>query len=228
MKKLIFSLTWLFLSALPLSAQRIDEATLPVLSGDVLKQTIRLASIAGTQGLEAEKQQDLTGLTERWFVINDAIQEGKHNMGGEENVNRDGNFGDFWVARGLWREIKQMVELYKEYVSGLDDVKYASEALKDETMDVFVNKRYEAADVFEDMLHVVKDQSAAHPQMSIRQCFSRGEAMKTRVKDINTALKWQLNKVYQYAQMGTGSNLSKDVQPGTRGDFDPSEYNRQH
>lgn len=235
MKILIFK--WLlgltvFLS-LPGYAQRTDEATLPVLRKDLAKQTARLAEISGLQAIEAVQQDRLAALTEAWVVMNDSVQEGLRRFGQDFEEGNDSTQTDhtafelFWLTKGLWKQIRQMVDLYGEYLSGFEDMKFVNAALRNETTDVFVTQGYNTIEVFNNMMGIIRDQSSANPQMSVRQCYTKGEDMMRQVKSINATLKWQLRRVYEFALMNNKLDPFGTQTPPVKGDFDPADMNRQ-
>ena len=172
-----------WLSVVSAYGQITDSATLPVLQKDVADQTARLVAISGVQIVEAEQMEDLARFTEEWVEMNEAVQHGLRTFG--QNGWEDGPqstvdvaFEDFWLVKGLWKQIRQMVSLYGDYLSGFEHMDFAVNALRTETMDVFITQGYNTIGVFNNMMGIIKDRTSAHPQMTIRQCFTKGEDMK--------------------------------------------------
>lgn len=239
MKTLIFKVTVCLgvLAVLPVRGQIVDSATLPVLTNDLASQTIRLTEISGLQLVEATQQANLTDLTEKWVVMNDSVQEGLRRFGkgypdeNNDSIQADGSlFEHFWLVRGLWKQIHQMVQLYGDYLSGFDNIDFVTNALRKETMDVFITQGYNTIEVFNNMMGIIRDQSSANPQMSVRQCFTKGEYIKRQVTSINTALKWQLRRVHEYSLMNNQSDpfYRFDTSHGSKGEFDPEDMNKQY
>lgn len=239
MRTLIFKLIVCFgaLAVIPVRAQIIDSATLPVLSNDLASQTIRLTEISGLQLVEATQQANLTDLTEKWVIMNDSVQEGLRRFGkgypdeGDDSTQADRSvFENFWLVRGLWKQIHQMVQLYADYLSGFDNINFVTNALREETMDVFITQGYNTIEVFNNMMGIIRDQSSSNPQMSVRQCFTKGEYIKRQVTSINTALKWQLRWVHEYSLMNNQLDpfYRSDISHGSKGNFDPEDMNKQY
>ena len=105
---------------------------------------------------------------------------------------------------------------------------FAVNALRTETMDVFITQGYNTIGVFNNMMGIIKDRTSAHPQMTIRQCFTKGEDMKRQVTAINNALKWQLRRVHDYSLMNNTLDPFKcqDIPAKGDNDFDPAKANR--
>ena len=165
--------------------------------------------------------------------MNEAVQNGLRTFG--QNGWEDGPqstvdvaFEDFWLVKGLWKQIRQMVSLYGDYLSGFEHMDFAVNALRTETMDVFITQGYNTIGVFNNMMGIIKDRTSAHPQMTIRQCFTKGEDMKRQVTSINNALKWQLRRVHDYSLMNNTLDPFKcqDIPAKGDNDFDPAKANR--
>lgn len=235
MKRLIFK-WFLNLAAcvcIPVQAQIIDQATLPVLTNDMFRQTQRLAEISVIQRFEAEQQEDLARFTEYWAVMNDSIQEGLRSFGkgypvdGLDSLNvRQDSFEYFWLSKGLWKEIRLMVDLYGEYLSEFEKMTFVTNALQSETTDVFITQGYNTIEVFNNMMGIIRDRLSANPQMSLRQCYTKGEDMKRQVTSINAALKWQLRRVYEFSLMNNNLDPFRRTEPDVKEDFDPAKYNK--
>ena len=222
-----------WLSVVSAYGQITDSATLPVLQKDVADQTARLVAISGVQIVEAEQMEDLARFTEEWVEMNEAVQNGLRTFGqnGWEDGPQstvDAAFEDFWLVKGLWKQIRQMVSLYGDYLSGFEHMDFAVNALRTETMDVFITQGYNTIGVFNNMMGIIKDRTSAHPQMTIRQCFTKGEDMKRQGTSINNALKWQLRRVHDYSLMNNTLDPFKGRDIPTKGnnDFDPAKANR--
>lgn len=233
----------LLLAALSVRAQIVDSATQPVLQSDLAKQTARLVSVSGVQLVEATQMDQLAEFTEEWVIMNDSIQEGLRQFGkdynatekndstGVENDSTDVDrsaFEKFWIVKGLWNEIRQMVSLYGDYMDGFDKLEFVVGALQTETVDVFITQGYNTIEVFNNMMGILKDQSSAHPQMSVRQCFTKGEDLKKQVRGINKVLKWQMLRVRNYSAMNNTLDPFNRFNNATKGPegFDPAKLNQ--
>lgn len=210
----------------PLRAQISDQLTVPNLSKDMASYAARVSSFAVAQRLEDEAQVELTEFTEEWMAINDSIQDGLRLFGagvaeGSEPESSVGMLEVYWLARGLWGNIRQMISLYDSFLDRLDNTNYAFAALREETLAVFMTQGYNSIELLDVMLQIIKDQAGEYPQMSIRQCYDLGDEMNKRVTEINLALKAQLIRVDRFAALRTPDKLLDIV-----GRYDPAVKNR--
>ena len=210
----------------PLRAQISDQLTVPNLSKDMASYAARVGSFAVAQRLEDEAQVELTEFTEEWMAINDSIQDGLRLFGagveeGSEPESSVGMLEVYWLARGLWGNIRQMISLYDSFLDRLDNTNYAFAALREETLSVFMTQGYNSIELLDVMLQIIKDQAGEYPQMSIRQCYDLGDEMNKRVTEINLALKAQLIRVDRFAALRTPDKLLDIV-----GRYDPAVKNR--
>ena len=210
----------------PLRAQISDQLTVPNLSKDMASYAARVSSFAVAQRLEDEAQVELTEFTEEWMAINDSIQDGLRLFGagveeGSEPESSVGMLEVYWLARGLWGNIRQMISLYDSFLDRLDNTNYAFAALREETLSVFMTQGYNSIELLDVMLKIIKDQAGEYPQMSIRQCYDLGDEMNKRVTEINLALKAQLIRVDRFAALRTPDKLLDIV-----GRYDPAVKNR--
>ena len=210
----------------PLRAQISDQLTVPNLSKDMASYAARVGSFAVAQRLEDEAQVELTEFTEEWMAINDSIQDGLRLFGagveeGSEPESSVGMLEVYWLARGLWGNIRQMISLYDSFLDRLDNTNYAFAALREETLSVFMTQGYNSIELLDVMLQIIKDQAGEYPQMSIRQCYDLGDEMNKRVTEINLALRAQLIRVDRFAALRTPDTLLDIV-----GRYDPAVKNR--
>ncbi len=230
--KVVLALSgWICLLA-PAHAQLEDVATFPVLKSDLSNQTKRLVAISATQIVEANMMEDLAIFTDKWVAMNDSVQKGLRQFGSKGDAYGNSAdllntpFEDFWLVRGLWKEIRQMISLYGDYLDGFEDMDFAIGALREETMDVFINQGYNAIEVFNNMIGIIRDRTSANPQMTIRQCYTKGEDMKRQVVGINRSLKRQLIRVRNYKVMNNKLDPFGTMDPATKGNWDPAQMNK--
>lgn len=222
-----------WLSVVSAYGQITDSATLPVLQKDVADQTARLVAISGVRSvLPAILSEGTQAVLHRLVHFDPLFRKACQILHllrfhyPQSTV--DVAFEDFWLVKGLWKQIRQMVSLYGDYLSGFEHMDFAVNALRTETMDVFITQGYNTIGVFNNMMGIIKDRTSAHPQMTIRQCFTKGEDMKRQVTSINNALKWQLRRVHDYSLMNNTLDPFKcqDIPAKGDNDFDPAKANR--
>ena len=244
----------LLLSAGLASAQKHDVLTPGTFSGDVAKLQVRLAMLGGSEAVTLGAEKLVSHALDEWAIVCDSIQSGLRDFGedygGEEAGSGDGDgegtgSGEdgssekkrytplefFWLAHGLYNQVKDLIDLYVEFVDRSKEKDYAFGALQDETVHVFFSEGKNATKVFERIYFTLKDQARSSRQMSQYDCYTMGKQLSEEVKRINVRLKFQMRRVHRFEMSRVPNdvlNRASDYYKDKEGhqvlsdDFDPS------
>ena len=142
----------------------------------------------------------------------------------------------YWLGHGLLREIMDLANMYIEFVDRLDEKEYACGALQNETVAVFYDEGRNALQVFQNTYELVKERDDNDMGMSSQQCYELGKLLTKETNRINRRPKYQMLRVQRFDKTKVPNQVLNEigkritegqVNPDTKGDFDPAKMNQQ-
>ena len=201
---------------------------------DSLRQGLRTLA-------DYQAAQDSTGGTQQpdslsWDVWNGGYGEGGSGSSTASSKKVNTRLEWYWLGHGLLREISDLVHLYLDFIDRLDEKEYAFGALQNETVAVFYDEGRNALQVFQNTYELVKERDDNDMGMSSQQCYELGKLLTKETNRINRRLKYQMLRVQRFDKTKVPNQVLNEigkrmtegqVNPGTKGDFDPAKLNQQ-